>query len=121
MSEVLSLSAARCVCGGGASASVMIGSPSSSALLGDLQHLGNLLLVLPAVTEAVRAVVPVRDLLLEPARVALLVLSPRLPLAVVACELGLVDHRDAVGHRADRLAHATAAARLHVGVVEALG
>src|SRR5215468_6957045 len=120
MSEVLSPAPAGFVCGGVASASVMNGSPSSSAFFGDLQHLGNLFLVLPAETETVGAVVPVRDLLLEPAPVGLLVLSPRLPLAVVVRELGLVDHRDAVGHRADRLAHATAAARFHVCVVEAL-
>src|SRR5712692_75667 len=92
-----------------------------SALSGDLQHLGNLLLVLPAVTEAVGTLGAVRDLRLNPALVALFVLPPHLPLAGVIRELGLVYHGDAVGHRADRLAYAAAAARLHVSVVEALG
>ena len=43
-----------------------------------------------------------------------------LPLAGVVVEGGLVHHRDAVLHWADRLADAAAAAGFHVGVVEAL-
>src|SRR2546425_903984 len=74
------------------SASAMTALPlrRSSALSGDLQHVGNLLLVLPAETEAVGAVGAVRDLRHEPALVAVLVLPPRLPLAVVVRELGFV-------------------------------
>src|SRR5439155_14152629 len=42
-------------------------------------------------------------------------------LAGVVLEGGLVDHRDAVLHRADGFADAAAAAGLHVGVVEPVG
>src|SRR5439155_6044831 len=82
-----------------------------------------LLLVLAAEAEAVRAHrgVLVADLLRHPGLVPLLVVPPHLPLARVVVEHRLVDHRDALFHRADRLAHAAAAARLHVGVVGAIG
>src|SRR5882724_11508288 len=78
-----------------------------------------LFLVLPAEPEAVRAHggLFVADLRGHPDLVAALVLAPRFPLARVVVEHRLVDHRDAVLHRADRLAHAAAAAGLHVGVV----
>src|SRR5882724_6906555 len=82
-----------------------------------------LLLVLAAEAEAVRAHggVLVADLLLHPGLVPLLVVPPHFPLARVVVEHRLVDHRDALFHRADRLAHAAAAARLHVAVVTASG
>src|SRR6185503_19330884 len=50
-----------------------------------------------------------------------LVFAPYLPLAVVVGEDRLVDHGDAVFHRAHRLAHTAAAARLHVGVEGGVG
>src|SRR6266568_3514114 len=83
----------------------------------------DLLLVLAAEAEPVGAdhVLRVVDLLGHPRRVLLLVLAPHLPLARVVLEGGLVHHRDAFLGRAHRLADATAAARLHVGVVEAVG
>src|SRR6266849_807450 len=81
-----------------------------------------LFLVLPAEPEAVRAHggLLVTDLRGHPDLVAALVLAPRFPLARVVVEHRLVDHRDAVLHRADRLAHAAAAAGLHVGVVRSV-
>src|SRR5512145_1136098 len=77
-----------------------------------------LLLVLAAEAEAVGAGRRrlVADLGDQPGLVGGLVLAPHLPLAGVVLEGRLVDHRDAVLHRAYRLAHAAAAARLHVGV-----
>src|SRR5262249_61812381 len=83
----------------------------------------DLLLVLAAEAEAVRAdhVVLGLDLVAEPGRVPRLVLGPHLPLARVVVEGVLTHHGDAVLGRAHRLAHAAAAARLHVGVVQAVG
>src|SRR5437879_1231988 len=88
-----------------------------------LEVLGDLLLVLAAEAEAVgtHGGLLVADLLRHPGRVLVLVLAPHLPLARVVVEHRLVDHRDALLDRADCLAHATAAARLHVGVVAAVG
>src|SRR5262247_3288605 len=82
-----------------------------------------LLLVLAAEAEPVRADgrLLVADLLGHPGLVLLLVLAPHLPLARVVLEHRLVDHRDAVLDRADRLADTAAAARLHIGVVRAVG
>src|SRR5262247_4263448 len=82
-----------------------------------------LLLVLAAEAEPVRADgrLLVADLLGHPGLVLLLVLAPHLPLARVVLEHRLVDHRDALLDRANRLADAAAAARLHVGVVGAVG
>src|SRR6058998_3699134 len=95
---------------------------------GDLDAAGvevrlELLLVLAAEAEAVRAYggVLVADLRRHPGLVAALVLAPHLPLARVVVEHRLVDHGDAVLHRTHRLAHAAAAARLHVGVVRPVG
>src|SRR5688572_4206883 len=82
-----------------------------------------LLLVLAAEAEAVRAdgglLVP--DLRGQPGLVSGLVVAPHLPLAGVVLEHRLVDHRDAVLHRAHRLADAAPAAGLHVGVEGAVG
>src|SRR4029450_4530566 len=82
-----------------------------------------LLLVLAAEAEAVRAHggLLVADLAGEPGLVGGLVLAPHLPLAGVVFEGGLVDHRDAVLHRAHRLAHTAAAAGFHVGVEGGVG
>ena len=82
-----------------------------------------LLLVLAAEAEAVRARrrLLVADLVDQPRLVHGLVLAPHLPLARVVGEDRLVDHGDAVLHRAHRLAHAAAAARLHVGVEGGVG
>src|SRR5713101_4783983 len=88
-----------------------------------VQVLLYLLIVLPAEAEAVRA----RDVLLRvdlvghPRLVRALVLAPHLPLAGVVLEGRLADHRDTFLRGADRLAHAAAAARFHVGVVQAVG
>src|SRR6185369_9009609 len=90
----------------------------TSGVVGQLA--GDLRLVLPAVAEPVGALGAGLDLLADPARVAVLVLAPHLPLAGVVAELGLVDHRDAVRLGADRLADPAAAARLHVRVVHAV-
>src|SRR5207302_5693530 len=81
-----------------------------------------LLLVLAAEPEAVRAHggLLVADLLGHPAAVLVLVLPPHLPLARVVFEDRLVDHRDAVLDGTDGLAHAAAAAGLHVRVVGAV-
>src|SRR5712664_3477021 len=83
----------------------------------------DLLLVLAAEPEAVGAHggLLVADLVRHPGLVPVLVVPPHLPLARVVVEHRFVDHRDALFHRADRLAHAAAAARLHVGVVSAIG
>src|SRR4029453_5361950 len=88
-----------------------------------VEVLHELLLVLAAEGEAVGAPggLLVADLLCHPGRVLVLVLAPHLPLARVVVEHRLVDHGDALLDRADRLAHAAAAARLHVGVVGAVG
>src|SRR5262245_11721919 len=88
-----------------------------------LEVLLELLLVLTAEAEPVRADgrLLVADLVGHPGLVLLLVLAPHLPLARVVVEHRLVDHRDAVLDGADRLADAAAAARLHVGVVGAVG
>src|SRR5262249_61174858 len=93
--------------------------PHAAVLVALLQAL----LVLAAEAEPVRAAgrLLVADLLGHPGLVLLLVLAPHLPLTRVVLEHRLVDHRDAVLDRADRLAHAAAAARLHVGVVRAVG
>src|SRR5262249_3246328 len=82
----------------------------------------DLLLVLAAEPEAVRAdhVGLVVDLRGHPRLVLVLVLAPHLPLARVVLERGLAHHRDAVLGRAHRLADAAPAARLHVGVVQAV-
>src|SRR5919108_5932216 len=101
-------------------ASAISESPSGSALLGDFELLRNLLLVLPAETEAVGPFRPVRDLLVHPLLVGVVVLAPRLPLAGVVGERSLVHHRDALRLGADRFAHPAAAARKHVGVIEAV-
>src|SRR5262245_20835714 len=81
------------------------------------------LLVLIAEPEPVRADgrLVVADLLAQPGLILLLVLAPHLPLTRVVLEHRLVHHRDAVLDRAHRLAHAAAAARLHVGVVGVVG
>src|SRR5262249_16114459 len=72
--------------------------------------------------EPVRAhdVLLVRDRGAEPGAIGVLVLTPRFPLARVRVEHRLVHHRGAVLHRTDGLAHAAAATRLHIGVVEAV-
>src|SRR5947208_14845641 len=82
-----------------------------------------LLLVLAAEAEPVRAHrrLLVADLGAEPGLVGGLVLPPHLPLARVVLELGLVHHRDAVLDRTHRLAHAAAAARLHVRIEGGVG
>src|SRR6185369_16997057 len=88
-----------------------------------LELLGDLLLVLPPEAEAVRAddVRLVLDLRRHPGEIAGLVPAPHLPLARIVVEGRLADHRDAVLHRAHRLADPAAAARVHVGVVETVG
>src|SRR5678815_1693741 len=87
-----------------------------------LELLGDLLLVLPPEAEAVRAdgVRLVLDLGGHPGEVAGLVPAPHLPLAGIVVEGRLADHRDAVLHRAHRLADPAAAARVHVGVIQAV-
>src|ERR1039458_914655 len=95
------------------SANDCFGATVSTALIGDL--LG----VLAHVVEPVAADGLPRNPFRPPSGVGLLVLGPHPPLALVVREGLLVDHGDAVGHRADRLADAAAAARLHVGVVMA--
>src|SRR3989449_7795320 len=82
-----------------------------------------LLLVLAAEAEAVRAHggVLVADLLRHPGLVLLLVVPPHFPLARGVVGHPLVYQPDSPFHPADRLAHAPAAARLHVGVVGAIG
>src|SRR5713101_6479876 len=88
-----------------------------------VQVLLDLLIVLPAEAEAVRA----RDVLLRvdlvghPGLVRALVLAPHLPLAGVVLEGRLADHGDAVLGGTDGLADPAAAAGLHVGVIETLG
>src|SRR4029453_10485007 len=84
--------------------------------------LGELFLVLAAVTEAVGAHGGdlVLDLLARPDAVRVLVLAPHVPLALVVVERGLVHPRVAVLPPTDRLAHPAPAARVHVGVVEAV-
>src|SRR6267154_5949028 len=89
--------------------------------LSSLDDLGSLLLVLPPEAEAMRPLGPRGDERCERRLVAVRILPIQLPLARVVGELRLVHHRDAVGLRADRLAHAAAAAGLEVRVVEALG
>src|SRR5215467_12807058 len=88
-----------------------------------LEALLELLLVLTAEPEPVRADgrLLVADLLAQPGLILLLVLAPHLPLTRVVLEHRLVHHRDAVLDRAHSLADATAAARLHVGVVGVVG
>src|SRR5262249_54100029 len=100
-----------------------VASPSSACLafFGDLQHLWNLFLVLPAVTEAMGPLGSVGNLRLQPVLVARLVLSPHLPLTGVVSELSFIDHGDAVIHRANRFTDAASAARLHVRVVQTVG
>src|SRR5712664_4135997 len=96
-------------------------SISPSALAGDLEHVGDLLLVLAAEAEAVGPLGPIGDLLLHPLLVPVVVLPPGVPLSGVVRERRLVHHGDALGLGADGLAYAAAAAGLHVRVVEALG
>src|SRR3989338_3575176 len=81
-----------------------------------------LLRVLAPEAKAVRAHrrLLVADLGGQPGLVPVLVLPPHLPLARVVVEDRLVDHRDAPLDRADGLAHAAAAAGLHVRVVGAV-
>src|SRR5438270_504377 len=64
---------------------------------------------------------PIGDLLLHPLLVPVVVLPPGVPLPRVVRERRLVDHGDALGLGADRLAHPAAAAGLHVRVVQAVG
>src|SRR4029453_19108963 len=87
-----------------------------------LQLLLDLLLVLAAEAEAVRAgdVLLAVDLVGHPGLVLALVVAPHLPLARVVLEGVLAHHGHAVLGRAHRLADAPAAAGLHVGVVEAV-
>src|SRR5215831_19070754 len=88
-----------------------------------LQVLLHLLLVLAAEAEPVGAdhVLLGLDLVAEPGLVSRLVLGPHLPLPRVVVEGVLAHHGDAVLGGAHRLAHPAAAARLHAGVVEAVG
>src|SRR5216683_2358720 len=88
------------------------------ALLGDFQHLGNLLFVLTAEPESMRALRAVGDGRLQPALVLFRLLLPLQPLTGVVGELRLVHHGDAIGNGTDCLANSAATAGLHVGVVE---
>src|SRR5262249_41601333 len=102
---------------------VLTGNPLSHRGAAQLDRaLGELLLVLTPVPETVRAHGRdlVADLLGGPDPVRVLVLTPHLPLARVVVEGGLVHHRDAILHRADRLADPAAAAGIHVGVVQSV-
>src|SRR5512139_1584711 len=100
MRAVLSAPPAACLALVAACAMCGPPRPGRSALLGDGQHLRELLLVLPPDAEAVRALGAVGDPLQHPALVGLGVLAPRLPLAGVVAELRVVHHGDALGLRA---------------------
>src|SRR5207244_9788064 len=86
----------------------------------DLQHLWDLLFILPTITEAVGPFRMGLDLLFQPDLVTLFVLFPHLPLAGVIAKFGLIHHGDAIFDRADCLTDPTPAAGLHVGVVQAV-
>src|SRR5919109_852193 len=109
------------------SASVSCGMTKVSALmLGVLLPLqrGNFLVVLASMMETMRPMFDGfrrGDLLLQPSFVDLSVLFPHLILTAVVSEGGLVHHGDALFHRAHGLAHAAAAAGLHVGIIQMLG
>src|SRR5579864_8063105 len=90
------------------------------AFLCDFQGLGDLFLILAAITETVRSLFNRHGFLnrgLEPLQVSVLVGLERRPLAVVAVELRLVHHGDAIFHRANFLADAATAAGFEVDVV----
>src|SRR3954470_24916926 len=120
MSEVLSAaevaSAVVLFSGVGTIASAMV-KPSSN-LPRELG--GNFLFVMAAMLEPVGAFRPVLDPRGEGGLVGGRVLAPRLPLARVVLEPGLVDHGHAALLGAHRLAYPAAAAGLQVGVVEAV-
>src|SRR5262245_12631424 len=106
------------------SASVSCGITNVSALM-----LGVLLLlqrcdfvgILAAVMEAMPTMFDrfgCSNLLLQPPLVCRCVLFPHLILTAVVGKGGFGDHGDTIGHRAHGLAHATAAAGLHVGIIQ---
>ena len=53
----------------------------------------------------------------QPVQIGIFIFSERLPLALVIVEFRFVHHGDALLHRANLFANATAAARLEIGVV----
>src|SRR5919108_2029610 len=108
------------------SASVSCGTTNVSALILHLLlplQRRDLLVVLASMVEAMAAMcalLPRSDLLLQPPSIGLCILLPHLVLTGVVGERRLIDHGDAVLHRADGFAHATPAARLHIGIIQVL-
>src|SRR5438552_16066635 len=86
----------------------------------ELQHIWDVLFILPTLPEAVGPFRMGLDLLFQPDLVTLFVLFPHLPLAGVIAKFGLIHHGDAIFDRADCLTDPTPAAGLHVGVVQAV-
>src|ERR671922_1247962 len=107
-------------------ASVSCGTTNVSALILRLllpPRGCDLLLVLPPIAEAMRALLLrlfLGDLLLQPGAIALGVLHPHLVLTGIVGERRLVDHRDTLLDGAYGLAHTAAAAGRHIGVVQVL-
>src|SRR5579864_1044873 len=90
------------------------------AFLCDFQGLGDLFLILTAITETMRSLFDRYSFLnrgLQPLQVCVLVFFERRPLALVVVELGLIHHGDAIFDRANFLADAATAAGCEVSVV----